>query len=115
SADAQPREVIRAGLAAQQAGTTFDLSLHPKAEKKTTNAAKLVGQLAERTGKHDDDAFAQKLASGEFIQHSSARVRVIGTASSQLFAAAAPLPEIALLDEAVTASGRVELRYWLKE
>ena len=115
SADAAPREVIRAVLAARQAGTTFDLSLHPQADKKTAKSAKMVGQLAERTGKHDDDAFAQKLASGELIRSSSARVRVIGTAAPQLFSAAAPLPEIALLDDPVTASGRVELRYWLKE
>ena len=115
SDDAQPGEVIRAALAAQQASTTFDLSWNPDAAKKTVKAAKLIGQLAKRTGKHDDAEFAKKLSTAEFVQDGSARIRVIGTASSEQFAAAAPLPEIALLDDPVTASGRVELRYWLKE
>lgn len=115
SADAAPREVIRAALAAHRAGTTFDLSVNPEADKKTTKAAKLIDSLASRTGKHDDAAFAKKLGSGEFIYEGAARIRVAGTASAELFAAAAPLPEIALLDDPITASGRVELRYWMKE
>lgn len=115
SADAEPRAVLRAALAAQQAGTTFDLSWDPDADKAAVKAAKLVASLAERTGKHDEAAFADKLGAGDFIRRGSARVRVIGTASAELFAAAAPLPEIALLNDPVTASGRVELRHWLKE
>ncbi|WP_300343510.1 bifunctional proline dehydrogenase/L-glutamate gamma-semialdehyde dehydrogenase [Nesterenkonia sp.] len=115
SADARARDVIRAVLAAQRAGTTFDLSLDPDAEKTTAKAAKLAGQLAERTGRHSEETFAEKLSAGEFTHRGSARIRVLGTASSQLFAAAAPHPEIALLDDPVTASGRVELRYWVKE
>lgn len=114
-ADAEPREVIRAALAAEQANTTFDLSLHPKSEKRTLKTAKLVEKLAQRSGKHDDVAFADKLSSGEFIHDGSARIRVLGTVSGAQFGAAAPLPEIALLDDPVTASGRVELRHWLKE
>lgn len=115
SADSQPRDLLRAVLAAQRAGTTFDLSVDPDASKQTSKVAKLVGKLAAHTGKHDLKSFAAKLAQAEIVAGGAARVRVVGTAEGRLFEAAAPHPEIALLDDPVTASGRVELRYWLKE
>lgn len=115
SADAAPRDVLRSALAARQAGATFDMSVDPKAGKKASRAAKLISQLAERRGKHSEEDFAQKLAAGEFIHQGAARVRVLGTATAELFTAVTDHPEIALLDDAVVSTGRVELRYWLKE
>lgn len=115
AADAAPRDVIRAALAVQRTGGSWDLSWDPKASKQAIKAAKVVDGLAERSGKHSLEDFAEKISTGEFIHRGAARIRVVGTADPELFVAGADLPEIALLDDPVTASGRVEMRYWLKE
>ncbi|MCP3424686.1 hypothetical protein NBM05_01210 [Rothia sp. AR01] len=63
----------------------------------------------------DESSFARHLADGAYDVSVGARVRVVGTLDPATRERLAARPEVALLDDAVTASGRVELRYWLKE
>ena len=69
----------------------------------------------EKPLQESEQEFAQALASGAHDAGVGIRVRVLGTLGSQVHQAVASRPEVALLDDVVTASGRVELRYWVKE
>jgi RHH-type proline utilization regulon transcriptional repressor/proline dehydrogenase/delta 1-pyrroline-5-carboxylate dehydrogenase len=52
---------------------------------------------------------------GRYDDTVGARIRILGRVEDELLAAAAPRPEVALIDEPVTSSGRVELRYFVQE
>ena len=117
-ADAEPAPVLRALLAARTAGAQVRISVDPKSQKKAKQAAKLVQKLVvgiEKPLQESEQEFAQALASGAHDAGVGIRVRVMGTLGSQVHQAVASRPEVALLDDVVTASGRVELRYWVKE
>ncbi|GFZ90426.1 bifunctional proline dehydrogenase/L-glutamate gamma-semialdehyde dehydrogenase [Nesterenkonia alkaliphila] len=116
SADARPEHVLRAGAAALAAGSPAALSAAPGLSRVTKKALGLLGDLLGKPVKEDDDAFASALAAGRHDAPAGGiRVRVIGSLTSQVWEATAPRPAVALLDDPVTASGRVELRYWVKE
>ncbi len=116
SQDAEAKGVLRSAAAALTAGSAVDVSVAPKVSKEVKNALGVLKDLVGKKTKDDDAAFATKLAEG---RHDSpdggVRVRVIGSLTQGVREATAHRPEVALLDDPVTASGRVELRYWVKE
>ena len=115
-ADAQAREVARTLAAAAAAGSDVAVSYDPKVAKDVKKTLKaLCSSLDLSLEKKDADAFATQLSAGEHDAGVGVRVRVLGTLDSELREKLAPRPEVALLDDAVTASGRVELRFWIKE
>ncbi|GAA1822793.1 bifunctional proline dehydrogenase/L-glutamate gamma-semialdehyde dehydrogenase [Nesterenkonia flava] len=115
-AEVEPKEVLRVALAAMTAGTTMDLSVHPKISKETKKALNAISpSIIGASVKEDDAAFGESLAAGTHDAGVGIRVRVLGSLSTEVHQAVAHRPEVALLDDAVTASGRVELRYWVKE
>ncbi|WP_208091481.1 bifunctional proline dehydrogenase/L-glutamate gamma-semialdehyde dehydrogenase [Brevibacterium pigmentatum] len=59
--------------------------------------------------------FAEMVGQGRYDDTVGARIRVLGRFEDELLAAAAPRPEVAIIDEPVTTSGRVELRYYVQE
>ncbi|WP_150460493.1 bifunctional proline dehydrogenase/L-glutamate gamma-semialdehyde dehydrogenase [Nesterenkonia ebinurensis] len=113
---ARSKEVARVLLAAAAAGVNPVISYHPEADDR---AVKTLKALAKRRSvkpvKEDDAEFAAKLAAGEYDAGVGIRVRVLGELEDEVWAAVADRPEVALLDDPVTASGRVELRHWVKE
>lgn len=111
-ADAEDQAVARALVAAGAAGSPLSVSRHPKVEK---TVIKLLKALDVKAVKEDDADFAKALAAGTHDTGVGARVRVVGGLDPEVWAAVADRPEVALLDDPVTASGRVELRHWLKE
>ncbi|TLP78984.1 proline dehydrogenase family protein [Nesterenkonia sphaerica] len=115
SQDAEPHLVLRTAAAALTAGSTLHLSVAPKLTKATKKAVSQLSDHRVSITKDDDAAFATKLARGKHDADGGIRVRVIGSLASAVREAVAHRPEVALLDDPVTASGRVELRYWVKE
>lgn len=114
--DAPAREVVRTLAAAAVAGSPVTVSYAPGAEKNTRNTLKALSSGRGLTlVKETDGHFARKLVSGAHDAGIGVRVRVLGTLPDEVREQAASRPEVALLDDAVTSSGRVELRYWLKE
>ena len=59
--------------------------------------------------------FAARVESGAYDDGVGARVRMIGAVEPELTGAIAQRPEVAVVDDAVTGSGRVELRYFVQE
>ncbi|MDZ5078195.1 bifunctional proline dehydrogenase/L-glutamate gamma-semialdehyde dehydrogenase [Nesterenkonia sp. HG001] len=115
-ADAQYREVARALAAAAAAGSEVAVSYDPKVAKDVKKTIKaLASELGLSTHREDVDAFTAALADGSHDTGVGVRVRVLGTLDQTVREALAPRPEVALLDDAVTGSGRVELRSWVKE
>ncbi|MGO1948846.1 MAG: bifunctional proline dehydrogenase/L-glutamate gamma-semialdehyde dehydrogenase [Mycobacteriaceae bacterium] len=117
SRDAAPVEVARALLAAHRAGSPLRVSVDPSAPSGVTTVLRTGARLFPTFSfvPSDDGAFTAKLAAGELDDGVGARVRVIGTQSPETLEKLAERPEVCLLNDGVTASGRVELRYWLKE
>ena len=119
SKDAPAVEVARVLLAAHQAGATLRVIVDPAASDEARSVlrtgARLFPQL--NTFLADDDAFTAALSAGDYDDETGvgARVRVIGTLAPETVTELAARPELCLLDDDVTVSGRVELRYWLKE
>ncbi|WP_120003946.1 proline dehydrogenase family protein [Nesterenkonia muleiensis] len=109
---AQPKEVARALAAAAAAGSTLSISRHPKTPKPVV---KLLKALGAKPAKENDSDFAAALSEGDHDAGVGVRVRVLGGLDPDVWDAVAERPEVALLDDPVTASGRVELRYWVKE
>ncbi|MGO2028676.1 MAG: hypothetical protein ACTH28_09360, partial [Brevibacterium aurantiacum] len=52
---------------------------------------------------------------GRYDDSVGARIRVLGPQEPELLAATAPRPEVAVIDEPVTSSARVEMRYYVQE
>ncbi|HNP55471.1 MAG TPA: bifunctional proline dehydrogenase/L-glutamate gamma-semialdehyde dehydrogenase [Gordonia sp. (in: high G+C Gram-positive bacteria)] len=111
-ADAAPADLARVLVAAHRAGTAPQVSVSPA----SSSAVAQVLDLATRhlgvavTDRGDDAAFATSI--GSLRQH---RVRLVGSVDDEVRVAVAARPDVALLDDEVTGSGRVELRYWLAE
>lgn len=59
--------------------------------------------------------FGKRLSDGQLLVNGAARVRSIGAAEPEVLEAIVDRPEVAVLDEPVTASGRIEGRYYLHE
>ena len=116
SEDAPVREVVRTLAAATVTGSPVSISYAPSVSDETKKAlTALAGELGLTLAREADANFAAELAAGSCDVGVGARVRVVGTLSAEVREKLAPRPEVALLDDAVTSSGRVELRYWVKE
>ena len=98
------------------AGSPVSISYAPSVERETKKALKVLSfELGLDLTREADANFAAALAAGKYDAGVGARVRVVGTLPAEVREKLAPRPEVALLDDAVTSSGRVELRYWVKE
>ncbi|WP_336820063.1 proline dehydrogenase family protein [Gordonia sp. MMO-8] len=106
-ADASPAETARVLSAATLAGARVRISASPDIAPAT---AEVLSRASSTVGTADDAAFAATVAGLD-----APRVRTVGSVADSIRAAVAARPDVALLDDAVTASGRVELRYWLVE
>ncbi len=110
--DAAARDVARALLAIETTGARVRIL-------RSVGVSARVRTILERSGADvevvDESVFITNLTRGSYDEAFSARVRVIGTVSEFLRERLSSRPEVALLDDAVTSSGRVELRYWLRE
>ena len=116
SEDAPVREVVRTLAAATVAGSPVSVSYAPSVTEETQKAlTALAAELGLTLAREADANFAAQLAAGTYDVGVGARVRVIGTLPAEVREELASRPEVALLDDAVTSSGRVELRYWVKE
>lgn len=124
--ETQPREVLRVLLAAARAGSPLTASVSPEAPKPAVRALKaglkrlelpdaLDRRAAKKAWKCDDGAFAEALGAGELSRGVGARVRLLGSMEEKAVERLASCPEVAVLADPVTTSGRVELRLWLKE
>ena len=114
--DATAGQVLRTLIAAQRAGADVSISADPQLPAKTEKALQLARKKLNLTVQQETGAqFASALASGDHDRGVGIRVRILGTLDASLQQRLANRPEVALLADEVTASGRVELRYWLKE
>ncbi|MCI4012864.1 bifunctional proline dehydrogenase/L-glutamate gamma-semialdehyde dehydrogenase [Brevibacterium sp. ZH18] len=98
--------------AAKSVGSTVQLSVAedvPAPVKiAVTNAS-----VAART--ESAATFAEMVGDGKYDDSVGARIRVLGHQEPELLTATAPRPEVAVIDEPVTSSGRVEMRYYVQE
>jgi RHH-type proline utilization regulon transcriptional repressor/proline dehydrogenase/delta 1-pyrroline-5-carboxylate dehydrogenase len=115
SADAAPREVARVLAAAHRASASVQVIVDPAAPEEVTAVLAAAGGLGFPVSSLDDATFAAQLSLGALDDDASARVRYVGSVPDATREQLAGRPEVALLDDDVTASGRVELRFWLKE
>ncbi|MDO5492409.1 MAG: bifunctional proline dehydrogenase/L-glutamate gamma-semialdehyde dehydrogenase [Nesterenkonia sp.] len=120
AADARPADVVRALLAGLRAGTPLEVSVDPKADKAVDKVLKgasaaLKGTAPLEVSKSAEKRFAAALRAGKLDRGVGRRVRIVGSASTTLREQLVDRPEVALLDDEVTTSGRVELRFWTKE
>ncbi|WP_080796094.1 bifunctional proline dehydrogenase/L-glutamate gamma-semialdehyde dehydrogenase [Corynebacterium pacaense] len=117
SPDAAAADVVRALFAARRACADLRIVSDPGCSEKVAAvlavAPSLLGFASAQVV--DDSTFVSKLASGDFDDQVGIRVRVLGSVTRLTRERLAARPEVALLDDPVTASGRVELRFWLKE
>ena len=98
AADADPAQAARTLAAAHRAG------VHPLVSAATAQAAGTLPAVVE-----PDQAFADRLP-----RHRFGRVRHLGTVPTGLWTATAAA-EVDLVDAPVVASGRLELRWYLRE
>ena len=110
--DAEPREVARAVLAARRAGAELTVMVGPGVGG---GVREVLADASTSVETIDDAVFITRLLRGDYDDGTGARVRVIGTVTPFQRERLAVRPEVAILDDPVTSSGRVELRYWLKE
>ncbi|MBO3162016.1 aldehyde dehydrogenase family protein, partial [Dermatophilus congolensis] len=117
SQDAPTREIARAALAARTTGARVLIAAHPQVDS-TVRA--LLGHIEQTLPTApirwlDDTSFADALANTSLDSGIGARVRVIGSLPDLVTERLASRPCVALLADPITASGRVELRNWVKE
>lgn len=110
--DATARDVARAILAARRAKSKVQVLQTAGVSEAVRDVLAKANATVETV---EDDVFMSKLLRGDYDDGASVRIRYIGTPRAMLRERLAVRPEIALLDDPFTASGRVELRNWLKE
>ena len=98
--------------AARTVGSTVQLSVAEDVPAEVKIAVTNAG-VAART--ESAETFAEMVAGGRYDDTVGARIRVLGEQEPELLAVAAKRPEVAVIDEPVTSSGRVELRYYVQE
>ncbi|WP_051260275.1 bifunctional proline dehydrogenase/L-glutamate gamma-semialdehyde dehydrogenase [Corynebacterium sputi] len=117
SADADVAETVRALFAAHRACADVQIFHDPNVNANVAAALAFIPQLlgfgpSENIG---ENTFSTNLLTARIGDRSSARVRIIGTLDDVTRDRMTARPEVALVEDDVTASGRVELRNWLKE
>ena len=126
TAEAKPVEITRVAEAAQRLGAPLTWSVASDAEGAVRAAAVAAagsgvdaGGSANGTGGgvvvESAAEFGKRLSDGQLLVNGAARVRSIGAAEPEVLEAIVDRPEVAVLDEPVTASGRIEGRYYLHE
>lgn len=98
--------------AARSVGSTVQLSVAEDVPSEVKIAVTNAGAAA-RT--ESASTFADMVAKGRYDDSVGARIRVLGPQEPELLAATAPRPEVAVIDEPVTSSARVEMRYYVQE
>ncbi|NLG46997.1 bifunctional proline dehydrogenase/L-glutamate gamma-semialdehyde dehydrogenase [Gordonia sp. (in: high G+C Gram-positive bacteria)] len=111
TADSSPVRVARLLAAAHRSGSRALVVPEPGISAALATVLDAARRLNVDIGAPADDAALVTRLSTRDI----ARVRMASAAGDGLRDLLAHRPEVALLDDAVTASGRVELRYWLLE
>ncbi|WP_209325627.1 bifunctional proline dehydrogenase/L-glutamate gamma-semialdehyde dehydrogenase [Brevibacterium renqingii] len=112
TAEASLFDLERSLHAARTVGSTVQLSVAEDVSADVKIAVTNAG-VAART--ESAQGFAEMVGQGRYDDTVGARIRILGRLEDELLAAAAPRPEVALIDEPVTSSGRVELRYYVQE
>ena len=126
TAEAKPVEITRVAEAAQRLDAPLTWSVASDAEGSVRAAAVAAagsgvdaGGSANGTGGgvvvESAAEFGKRLSDGQLLVNGAARVRSIGAAEPEALEAIVDRPEVAVLDEPVTASGRIEGRYYLHE
>ncbi|WP_309131857.1 bifunctional proline dehydrogenase/L-glutamate gamma-semialdehyde dehydrogenase [Brevibacterium sp.] len=113
SKDATVFDLERSLHAAATVSSTVQLSVSDEASAEVRKAVTNARGIAART--ESAEKFADMVSRGQYDDTVGARIRVLGTQEPELLAAAAPRPEVAVIDEPVTSSARVELRYYVQE
>jgi len=103
AADADPAQAERALAAALLVNSDAEISVDPAAEVPTESASSAMSIV------ETSERFQTRLGDLRW-----GRVRMVGSASTALLRAAAAA-EVSILTEAVTTSGRLELRHYLRE
>ncbi|GAA1999367.1 bifunctional proline dehydrogenase/L-glutamate gamma-semialdehyde dehydrogenase [Brevibacterium samyangense] len=115
TADAAPVHVRRAAHAAATVGAPLHWSLAPEAPAEICEALASGELAAAHVEDESAQEFVHRVASGAYDDTVGTRVRVIGTVEDGLHEAVAPRPEVAVVTDPVTVSGRVEQRYYVNE
>ncbi len=126
TAAAKPVEITRVAEAAQRLGAPLTWSVAADAEGSVRAAAvAAAGSGVDAGGSANGSGagvalesaaeFGKRLSDGQLLVNGAARVRSIGAAEPEVLEALVDRPEVAVLDEPVTASGRIEGRYYLHE
>ncbi|WP_061943203.1 proline dehydrogenase family protein [Brevibacterium ravenspurgense] len=126
TAEAKPVEITRVAEAAQRLGAPLTWSVASDAEGSVRAAAvAAAGSGVDAGGSANGSGagvvvesaaeFGKRLSDGQLLVNGAARVRNIGAAEPEVLEAIVDRPEVAVLDEPVTASGRIEGRYYLHE
>ncbi|MCF8590305.1 proline dehydrogenase family protein [Gordonia liuliyuniae] len=110
SADAGPAPTARLLAAAATSGARVRVSVSPDVGSATAQVVGVATSQGIPAASASDTDFAASIRT-----IGAPRIRLVGSAPAAVLAAAAARPDVALLDDAVTSSGRVELRYWLNE
>lgn len=105
-------DLKRSLSAAATVGSTVQLSV---AEDVSADVKIAVTEAGVPSRTESAGVFATMVADGRYDDTVGARIRVLGDYEPELLAAAAKRPEVAVIDEPVTSSGRVELRYYVQE
>ena len=116
SADATAVEVARTLAAARRAAAPVQVLADPAVDPRVTEVlATATDTLGTPPARTVDDATFTSLLLFDALGDEPARVRFVGRVAHTTLEELAGRPDVTVLDDAVTASGRVELRYWLKE
>ncbi|WP_132994117.1 bifunctional proline dehydrogenase/L-glutamate gamma-semialdehyde dehydrogenase [Gordonia zhaorongruii] len=110
SADASAAHTARLIAAALRANADITISVAPGLRIATAHVLQAAARAGLDVQEADDHAFRSSLTTTTVP-----RIRTVGSVPSPIREAIAARPDVALLDDAVTSSGRVELRYWLAE
>ncbi|MDN5661893.1 MAG: aldehyde dehydrogenase family protein, partial [Brevibacterium aurantiacum] len=105
-------DLERSVHAAKCVGASVQLSVDEDVASEVKIAATNAGVPA-RT--ESAATFADMVGQGRYDDSVGARIRVLGPQEPELLAATAPRPEVAVIDEPVTSSARVEMRYYVQE
>ena len=110
SGDAGVAPTARLLAAAARSGARVQVSVAPDTNPATIEAVRGATALGIPAASMSDAEFAASIPA-----IAAPRIRLVGTASDTVVDAIAARADVVLLDDAVTSSGRVELRYWLTE
>lgn len=121
--DAAGDHVRRTAHAGRTVGAPLLVSVHPDCSDELIEAARdaLQASTASATDTETEvavetaDAFASAVADGNYDDTVGARIRIVGSVEPELREATVGRPEVAIIDQDVVSSARVEQRYYVHE